>query len=92
VRSRCRIGFAGRTAAGQPSDGGVATVDDPAGGLAAAAICARQPLPPLQHRLERGAGDANKSNVLVSGDGSRVAVLLLNGRPDDGRGDEAAAA
>ena len=39
-----------------------------------------------------GAGDAYKTNVLVSGDGSRVAVLLLNGRPDDGSGDETAAA
>jgi D-alanyl-D-alanine carboxypeptidase len=39
-----------------------------------------------------GAGNAYKTNVLVSGDGSRVAVLLLNGRPDDGSGDETAAA
>ena len=38
-----------------------------------------------------GAGDAYKTNVLVSGDGSGVAVLLLNGRPDDGSGDETAA-
>jgi D-alanyl-D-alanine carboxypeptidase len=39
-----------------------------------------------------GAGDAFKTNVLVNGDGSRVAVLLLNGRTANGRGDETAAA
>ena len=30
-----------------------------------------------------GAGSGFKTNVWVSGDGSRVAVLLLNGRGDD---------
>jgi hypothetical protein len=39
-----------------------------------------------------GAGNAYETNVLIGGDGSRVAVLLLNGRPDDGSGDETAAA
>jgi D-alanyl-D-alanine carboxypeptidase len=39
-----------------------------------------------------GAGDAYKTNVLVNGDGSRVAVLLLNGRTANGSGDETAAA
>jgi CubicO group peptidase (beta-lactamase class C family) len=32
-------------------------VADPAGGLAAAAVCARQPVPPLQHRLEHRRAD-----------------------------------
>jgi D-alanyl-D-alanine carboxypeptidase len=39
-----------------------------------------------------GAGDAYKTNVLVSGDGSHVAVLLLNGRTANGRDLKAAAA
>jgi hypothetical protein len=39
-----------------------------------------------------GAGDAYKTNVLVNDDGSSVAVLLLNGRTANGRGDETAAA
>ena len=39
-----------------------------------------------------GAGDAYKTNVLVNGDGSRVAVLLLNGRTANGSADETAAA
>ena len=39
-----------------------------------------------------GAGDAYKTNVLVNGDGSRVAVLLLNGRTANGSHDETAAA
>jgi D-alanyl-D-alanine carboxypeptidase len=39
-----------------------------------------------------GAGDGYKTNVLVNGDGSRVAVLLLNGRTARGSGDETAAA
>ena len=34
-----------------------------------------------------GGGDGFESNVFVSGDGTRVAVLLLNGRPLDGHGD-----
>jgi hypothetical protein len=34
-----------------------------------------------------GAGDATKTDALVSADGSRVAVLLLNGRRYDGRDD-----
>jgi D-alanyl-D-alanine carboxypeptidase len=34
-----------------------------------------------------GAGDAYKADVLVSADGSRVAVLLLNARSRDGRDD-----
>lgn len=34
-----------------------------------------------------GGGDGFETNVLVSGDGSRVAVLLLNGRTADGHGD-----
>jgi D-alanyl-D-alanine carboxypeptidase len=38
-----------------------------------------------------GAGDAYKTNILVSGDGSRVTVLLLNGRTASGSGDETAA-
>lgn len=37
-----------------------------------------------------GAGAAFTTSVLVSGDGSRVAVLLLNGRAADGYGDELA--
>jgi D-alanyl-D-alanine carboxypeptidase len=39
-----------------------------------------------------GAGSAYKTNVLVNGDGSRIAVLLLNGRTANGRGDPTAAA
>jgi D-alanyl-D-alanine carboxypeptidase len=39
-----------------------------------------------------GAGSAYTTNVLVSGDGSRIAVLLLNGRIANGRGDPTAAA
>jgi hypothetical protein len=39
-----------------------------------------------------GAGDAYKTNVLVNGDGSRVAVLLLNGRTASSSGDETAGA
>jgi hypothetical protein len=39
-----------------------------------------------------GAGNAYKTNVLVSGDGSRVAVLLRNGRTASGGDLEAAAA
>jgi hypothetical protein len=39
-----------------------------------------------------GGGNAFKSNVLVGDDGSRIAVLLLNGRTRDGAGDERAAA
>jgi D-alanyl-D-alanine carboxypeptidase len=39
-----------------------------------------------------GGGDAFKTNVLVNGDGSRVAVLLLNGRTANGSGDDTAAA
>jgi D-alanyl-D-alanine carboxypeptidase len=38
-----------------------------------------------------GGGDAFKTNVWVSGDGSRVAVLLLNARVEGGVGDQAAA-
>jgi D-alanyl-D-alanine carboxypeptidase len=34
-----------------------------------------------------GGGDGFETNVFVSGDGSRVAVLLLNGRTADGHGD-----
>ena len=34
-----------------------------------------------------GGGDGFETNVFVSGDGNRVAVLLLNGRTDDDRGD-----
>ena len=34
-----------------------------------------------------GGGDGFETNVLVSGDGERVAVLLLNGRTSDNRGD-----
>ncbi|MGZ6709702.1 MAG: serine hydrolase domain-containing protein [Solirubrobacteraceae bacterium] len=39
-----------------------------------------------------GGGDGFESNVYVSGDGRRVAVLLLNGRTVGGRGDAAAVA
>jgi hypothetical protein len=39
-----------------------------------------------------GAGAAYMTNVLVNGDGSRVAVLLLNGRHTNGSGDPIAAA
>jgi D-alanyl-D-alanine carboxypeptidase len=39
-----------------------------------------------------GAGSAYKTNVVVNGDGSRIAVLLLNGRTANGRGDPTAAA
>jgi hypothetical protein len=35
-----------------------------------------------------GAGAADKTNVLVNGDGSRVIVLLLNSRHTNGSGDE----
>jgi D-alanyl-D-alanine carboxypeptidase len=42
--------------------------------------------------LGSGAGDAYKTNVLVNGDGSRVTVLLLNGRTANGSDDETAAA
>jgi hypothetical protein len=42
--------------------------------------------------LGSGAGDAYKTNVLVNGDGSRVTVLLLNGRTANGGADETAAA
>ncbi len=34
-----------------------------------------------------GAGDASKTDAFVNADGSRVAVLLLNGRRYDGRDD-----
>lgn len=34
-----------------------------------------------------GGGDGFEINVFVSADGSRVAVLLLNGRTADGHGD-----
>jgi NAD(P)H-hydrate repair Nnr-like enzyme with NAD(P)H-hydrate epimerase domain len=34
-----------------------------------------------------GGGDGFETNVFVSGDGWRVAVLLLNGRTAGGRGD-----
>ena len=37
-----------------------------------------------------GGGDGFETNVFVSGDGNRVAVLLLNGRTDDDRGDPVA--
>jgi D-alanyl-D-alanine carboxypeptidase len=37
-----------------------------------------------------GGVDGYETNVFVSGDGDRVAVLLLNGRTFDGRGDEIA--
>ena len=37
-----------------------------------------------------GAGAAFTTSVIVSGDGARVAVLLLNGRAPDGYGDELA--
>ena len=37
-----------------------------------------------------GGGDGFETNVYVSGDGSRVAVLLLNGRTADGSGDDTA--
>lgn len=37
-----------------------------------------------------GGGSGFKTSVFVSGDGSRVAVLLLNGATADARGDEAA--
>jgi D-alanyl-D-alanine carboxypeptidase len=37
-----------------------------------------------------GGGDGFETNVFVSGDGSRVAVLLLNGRTIDSRGDTTA--
>lgn len=37
-----------------------------------------------------GGGDAFTTHVVVSGDGRRVAVLLLNGRTPDGYGDELA--
>jgi D-alanyl-D-alanine carboxypeptidase len=41
--------------------------------------------------LSSGAGDAYKSNALVKDDGSRVAVLLLNGRTEDLHGFDTAA-
>jgi D-alanyl-D-alanine carboxypeptidase len=37
-----------------------------------------------------GGGDGFETNVYVAGDGSRVAVLLLNGRTADGHGDDVA--
>lgn len=37
-----------------------------------------------------GGGDGFETNVYVAGDGSRVAVLLLNGRTADDHGDDIA--